>query len=289
MILLDELGEKLRTFEGLPLISAMMPAYNSEKHIVQAIESILAQTYKNWELIVVDDGSTDETPRIVSNYASNHKRIKYHRIDHGGRGVARIKCIELSAGKYIAVCDSDDISLPERFEKQVLFLENHLEIGVVSAQVKFFSDDLHLQNIYQYPECSDEIRSYFNRGKMGISHAASMFRRELIEFVGSYCEECLRAQDLEFFLRVNEVSLFVTLPEVLLLYRNNPSNMSFSFWIRLHKYSRYAVYRREMYKTKIEPKKFDHWCNCFLNKLKIYFIESVRYCKYVFKYKLSAR
>lgn len=277
----------METVNELPLVSVMMPAYNTGKYLAEAIESILAQTYGNWELIFVDDGSTDNTPDIVAGYAATDKRIKYYRIDHGGRGVARIKCIELSSGKYIAVCDSDDISLPNRFERQVHFLENNSTIGVVSSQVKYFSADLPLQNMYRYPEKTNIIRSYFNKGKMGVSHAAAMFRKSLIDQAGSYCAECLRAQDLEYFLRLNEITNFVTLPEVLLHYRNNPQNTNFKFWITLYQYTRYAKYRRDVFRNKNNPDNFNRWKTKITNIAIVYSIDSVRYIKYLLKYRCN--
>ncbi|TFH30764.1 MAG: glycosyltransferase family 2 protein, partial [Deltaproteobacteria bacterium] len=141
-----------------PIVSAMMPAHNVEKYIGEAIESVLAQTFGDWELIVVDDGSTDRTPEIIREYARKDFRIRAHFMEHGGRGSARNLCLEHSRGRYIAVCDSDDISLPRRYEKEVAFLDTNPEYGVVSAQSNHFSDTVQPRSVYRYPCDTGEIR-----------------------------------------------------------------------------------------------------------------------------------
>ena len=269
-----------------PLVSVMMPTYNGAAYLREAIDSILHQTYTRWELIIVDDGSTDETPVILQAYCRQHARIKAYRIAHGGRGKARNKCLEEASGKYIAVCDSDDISLPNRFKAQVDFLEAHPDIGVVSAQILHFDDQNVPARLYSYPEPPPQIKVRFDKGKMGIANGASMFRRELIDKVGVYSEECLRAQDLEFFLRVNEVSRFASLPDDLLLYRNSPSNTTYWFWVRLCKYGRYAVYCRGRFRKQLVPVRFADWERTFSCLWRVYLVDNLRYIKFCLKFKL---
>lgn len=269
-----------------PLVSVMMPTYNGAPYLRAAIDSVINQTYTNWELIIVDDGSTDDTPTILQEYSLRDKRVKPYRIERGGRGKARNKCLQESSGKYIAVCDSDDISLPNRFQVHVDFLESHPDIGVVSAQILYFEDQKAPVSSFRYPENQHEIKSKFDRGKMGVCHAVSMFRRELIDKVGPYSEECLRAQDLEFFLRVNEVSQFACLPDVLLLYRNNPANTTYRFWVRLSKYGQYALYCRNNFRRRREPARFADWEKTFDCLWRVYLVENLRYIKYFIKFKL---
>jgi len=227
-----------------------------EKYIGEAIESVLAQTFGDWELIVVDDGSTDRTPEIIREYARKDFRIRAHFMEHGGRGSARNLCLEHSRGRYIAVCDSDDISLPRRYEKEVAFLDTNPEYGVVSAQSNHFSDTVQPRSVYRYPCDTGEIRRRFNRGSMGISHAASMFRKDLVERIGPYRADCLRAQDLEFFLRANEVTKFFNFPEVLLHYRNDPKRTTYTLWATLGAYRRYGIYCRDCFRKHTEPASF---------------------------------
>jgi len=267
-----------------PTVSAMMPAYNVENYIGDAIESILNQTCDDWELIIVDDGSTDDTGRILEDYKKIDPRIHVVFMEHKGRGAARNKCLEHSSGKFIAVCDSDDISLPDRFSKEVNFLENHPEIGVVGSQVVNFHYDLPPIRLQGYPEDSELIKRTFDRGRMGVMHPSSMYRRELIEQVGPYCDECLRAQDLELFLRFNEVTKFQNLQDNLVLYRNNPRHASYKLWIRLSKYGRYAIYRRDQFRKNTPSESFSTWEKTFNCRWRVYTLDTLKYVRHSLRY-----
>lgn len=105
------------------LVSIIMPAYNCDDFIGTTLESIIAQTYKNWELIIIDDCSTDNTFQIVKVYSLKDTRIKYHKLDiNSGAAVARNKAIDLANGKYMAFLDSDDVWFPEKLSKQIEFM-----------------------------------------------------------------------------------------------------------------------------------------------------------------------
>ncbi len=240
-----------------PLVSAMMPTYNSGATLKKTIDSVVAQTYLNWELIIVDDGSSDNTRDIVKSYGD--KRIKYFYQKNQGRGAARNKCVKESAGEYIVVVDSDDISLPDRFKLQVEFLEKNKNVGVVSGQVLFFSEGVPPRELVTYPNSSPEILEYFRKGKMGISNAASMVRKTVFDKVGLYAEDCLRAQDLEFFIRASKYTEFHNLDKVILHYNNEPKNTSYKFWKYLHSYHDYAVYRATTINDGKVPLPYSSW------------------------------
>jgi len=101
------------------MISIVMPAYNAEKYIAQAIESILNQTFQDFEFIIVNDGSTDNTLKIIEQYAAQDRRIRLVQIDHVGTSAAKNAGVEVAKSDWIAMMDADDISLPQRLEKQV--------------------------------------------------------------------------------------------------------------------------------------------------------------------------
>jgi glycosyltransferase involved in cell wall biosynthesis len=268
-----------------PKISAIMPTYNVERYVGAAIESILHQTNQDWELIVIDDGSSDDTPRIIRGYAERDPRIHVILMGHKGRGETRNACLKVARGKYIAVCDSDDISLPERFERQADFLDNNQEIGVVSAHALYFHEDLEPCVKYSYPEDPDHIRSFFEQGRMGVSHAVAMFRRELLEAAGSYGTDFLTAEDLDLFLRFNEITRFQTLPATLLHYRNNPAHLGYGPWVQLCAFTRYAVYRRDSTRRGNNPLSFLEWKQSMKGLISIYLLGSLRYGKFYFKYR----
>ena len=108
------------------LVSVITPTYNSSRFIEETIESILAQTYANWELLVTDDCSDDGTWEILTEYAQKDNRVKTFRMtENSGAGVARNNSIKHASGRYIAFCDSDDLWLPEKLEKQISFMQQH--------------------------------------------------------------------------------------------------------------------------------------------------------------------
>ena len=122
--------------EHPPQISVVMPVYNSEKYLADSIESILNQTYTDFEFLIVDDGSNRATKDIVAQYANMDGRIKIHtNSENTGIHYSRNHGNRTARGKYIANMDADDISLPDRFDKQVEYLEQHPEIAVLGAQI----------------------------------------------------------------------------------------------------------------------------------------------------------
>ena len=257
-------GESLREGDDnavgwKPAVSAIMPTYNVAKHVSEAVDSVLRQTLQDWELIVVDDGSSDDTPKILAEYASMDQRIHLYPMRHCGRGKARNACLERSRGKYIAICDSDDIFHPERFALQAAFLESNPKYGVVSANYLFFSKDLPLSAQHAFPDDPERIRALFEKGKMGACHPVSMFRKELLDSVGPYCPDLLMSEDLDLFLRFNEITRFYKLPEILLHYRCNPAHLDYRTWVALCGYARYAVHRRNSMRTGREPLTLDEW------------------------------
>jgi glycosyltransferase involved in cell wall biosynthesis len=223
-------------------VSAVMPAWNAAPFLRQAIDSILAQVFEDWELIVVDDGSTDETGTIAARYRD--PRIRVYSMDRNqGRGRARNVAIQQARGKYIAICDSDDISLPERFSRQVSFLDAHPEIDVVSSQLLLFWREALPRPRLRFPESPLAIKRRFERGRMAIANSACMIRSECFAQYGLYCPELAAVEDLELFLRMYRTARFRTLPEALVLYREDPRGVSYGQWQQNARWHRYALYR----------------------------------------------
>ncbi len=119
------------------LISIITPSYNSEQFIAETIASVQAQTYNNWEMIIVDDASSDTTQQIIEKHAQQDSRIKYHFLtENSGAAVARNKATELAKGAFVAFLDADDLWMPQKLEKQLVFMNQH------SAAVCFSSYDM---------------------------------------------------------------------------------------------------------------------------------------------------
>lgn len=113
------------------LVSIIIPTYNCGKYIAETLDSVEKQTYKNWEIIIIDDCSSDETKNIVSEYSRNDSRISYHCLDkNSGPAVARNRGLEFASGRYIAFLDSDDLWYPEKLERQISWMQiNHYDIS----------------------------------------------------------------------------------------------------------------------------------------------------------------
>lgn len=236
-----------------PLVSVLMPAYNAEKYISDSIKSILVQTYKNFELIIANDASTDDTISIIENYAKKDKRIivvnnKKNLYIAGNRN----KLISLAKGKYIAWQDADDISMPERLDLQVQFLENNKDVGVVGAYIQSFNENKNL-----------DIRSYSPDDKMlrknifkfsPIAQPVAMIRKECFDKVGLFNLECPPAEDLDMWFRIGSFYKFANIQKVLLKYREQPNNATNSKMKKMIKET--LKIRKKNFKNKAYRKKF---------------------------------
>ena len=128
-------GIKMNSTSQLPIISIVMGVFNDEKYIDDVIKSLLAQTFKNFELIIVDDGSTDNSAAILSAHAKLDKRIQIITQVNSGLGAALNKGIEVACGKYIARIDADDFAYSDRLEKQFNYLEQHPDVVALGTKV----------------------------------------------------------------------------------------------------------------------------------------------------------
>lgn len=184
-----------------PLISVIMGVYNTENSMTGAVESILNQTYENWEFIICDDGSSDNTYNEISKLAKGDSRfiiIKNER--NMGLAYTLNHCIENCGGEYIARMDSDDLSYPDRFEKQLEFFENHSGISFVSSCVDIF-DGEKIISIRKLPEFPAKKQLVY--GSQFV-HPATMFKAAALRAAGGYrvSEETRRGQDYDLFMRM---------------------------------------------------------------------------------------
>jgi len=200
----------------IPLVSIIMPVYNGERYLEKAIESILVQTYTNFEFIIVDDGSVDNSKKIVEN-STDHRII--HLVNEENKGLAFCinRGIKISKGKYILRMDADDISLPTRIEEQVVFMENNLNIGISGTWMKFFGSSNYLE---KYPVCSEEclIQLLFD---VPLGHPSVIMRKSLIDEHNLYYNEELLTygEDYDLWCRFSKHTKISNIPKPLLLYR----------------------------------------------------------------------
>jgi glycosyltransferase involved in cell wall biosynthesis len=261
------------------VVSAIMATYNGAEFIAAAVDSILAQTFSDWELIIVDDGSTDDTADVLGRYRD--PRITIHSLPHNvGRAAARNVALDLARGRYIAPADSDDISLPERFAVEVAYLERHPDVDVVACQMKYFWGDAPPRDGFLFPEEPEEIRQRFASGRMAVAHGAALIRAECFRRHGGYAADCRRAEDLEFFLRIHRDCVFRSLPEVLYLYRHEPRAVPLGKWMETAAYSRYASYRASAVLAGTAPASYAAFSRSLWHRPSLYTVELARFLRY---------
>lgn len=210
------------------MISVIMPAYNAEEFIAQAIESILNQTYQTFELLIVDDGSTDGTVEIINYYAAKDSRIKFIQADHGGGPRARNIAAKVAQYPWIAMMDSDDIAYPDRLEKQLKAAQADPEVVVWGAFMTQINRDGKATYQINVGPTSKEAFRAIDRTKelIRLYNPAAMLNREVFEKVGGYDERLLAAQDSELWDRMAEYGPVVVLSEPLLYYRIHDKQIS---------------------------------------------------------------
>jgi glycosyltransferase involved in cell wall biosynthesis len=262
---------------GAPLVTAIMPTFNKAIYLQQAIDSVIRQTFTDWELIIVDDGSTDHTASILRRYSD--KRIVVHTLSSNcGRSRARNVALSHARGRYIAICDSDDLSAPTRFERQVEFLNSRPEVGVVSAFIQVISRTATAQ--IDFPVEHAAIARRFADGKMGVVHGASMIRAECFEQLGVYCDDLRSSEDFELFRRFCQCHRFATLPYVLLEYRNELGAVPLIVWAENTRAHRYALYRSNYRGDIAEALTLDQFSRGWKAKLRIYTLDLLRFAHF---------
>ncbi|TDW29785.1 glycosyltransferase family 2 protein [Cryobacterium psychrophilum] len=205
------------TVRILTSVSVVMAAYNSEYTIGDAIRSVQNQTFLDWELIIVDDASTDRTPDMVRPFLEDPKIQMLVQPMNMGAGAARNTGIGRSKADLIAILDADDLSLPHRLQMQFEEMIQHPQMAVLSGHLAEFGT-WGGPIVHHWPVASAEIQARIRRSKMPVAHGASMFRKAAFLAVGGYDENCRRAEDFALFRKLR-ASEFGCVDSVLLLYR----------------------------------------------------------------------
>ncbi|MEC2159784.1 glycosyltransferase [Virgibacillus halodenitrificans] len=210
----------------MPKISVIMGVYNGEKYLHDAVLSILNQTFKDFELIICDDGSSDKSLEIINDFRKQDKRVVLLRNQRNiGLASSLNKCIEVAKGKYIARMDCDDLSLEDRFEKQVVFLENNPDIDIVGGQVNLFDGD----GIYGVRKLEHSYNKINVFKRTFFIHPTVMMRREILISVGGYtvAPYTYRTEDYDLWCKLCEKGYKgYILNEILLNYREDKNAYS---------------------------------------------------------------
>lgn len=211
--------------QHIPKVSVLMPAHNAEKYISAAIKSILNQTFKDFELLIIDDGSTDATWSIVERCARTDQRIHVRKAKRNmGVAITRNNLLKMARGKYIVWQDADDISTLIRLEQQYLFMEAHPDVGMCGGAIEFFGEHGTIA-IQKYAGADDTLRRRIFRFSP-VSQGAAIVRAEAYKKVGLFDTNLCQSEDLDMSFRIGQYYKFANLPEVVLRYRRHNGSIS---------------------------------------------------------------
>jgi glycosyltransferase involved in cell wall biosynthesis len=227
---------------GDPTVSVVLPVYNGEAYLRTAIDSVMAQTLQDFELLIIDDGSTDSTPAIARSYG---ERVKYIRQANTGVAGAFNHGLRLAKGRYISWLSHDDVFLPGKLEKQVVALERAGAPAVSYTDVMMIDEAGQVISEMRLPEYSrrDAVRHVLSHGQIGMAAYSICYDRRCIDEVGVYSEYWRYTQDAEMLLRLARRFALIRIPELLMKVREH-----YDRGIRSKKWEQEVVtfYRRQL-------------------------------------------
>lgn len=196
-------------------ISILMPAYNCGRYIAQSIKSILNQTFKEFELIIIDDGSADNTEEIVMSFKD--PRIIYRKTINKGTSAALNLGLSLALNEWVARIDADDLNVPGRLETQIKFLNENPEYDIISSWSVYFKDPDRILFLLEEPVENVDIYEHLDRHNM-LNQSGVVYRKEIIKEAG-YNENYKNNEDFELFYRLRDKVKFYNIPEYLVYTR----------------------------------------------------------------------
>lgn len=210
-----------------PKVSVITPAYNTEKYVSEAIESILNQTLGNFEYIIIDDCSTDDTWKIIQEYAKKDARIIALK-NEKNLGIAgnRNRGLREAKGKYIVWQDADDISIPQRIEHQYNFMEKNPQVGILGGYLQFFNENGNLSIRKYRPDDASLRKTIFRYSP--VAQPSAIVRKKCFDEFGMYDLEMPPAEDLDMSFRIGSKYKFANLREVLVRYRESSGSATFT-------------------------------------------------------------
>src|SRR5438034_1967741 len=211
----------LRALLQTPRVSVLLPVWNGEAFLEQAMESILRQTFSSFELIVIDDGSTDRTAAIAEKVASGDSRVRVLRRPHEGLSAALNAGIAAVRGEYVARMDADDISAPDRLRKQVAYLDAHPACVAVGAWIDVVDEAGRQIGLKTFVTTHDEISAALLCGVSPMAHPTIVARCEALRAAGGYDARRYPSEDLDLWFRLGESGELANLGEALLQHRRH--------------------------------------------------------------------
>ncbi len=214
------------TVSDPPAVSVLIPVYNGGKFFRAAVESVLAQTFRDFECLILDDGSTDESGKIADELARRDPRVRVIHRENRGLVATLNELADAARGELLARMDADDLCLPTRFEQQVAFFEQHPE--AVCAGCGYWMIDEADRTIAHIRVPTDDatIQQNLLRGHSPISHPTAMIRASALRRLGGYRKAFYPAEDYDLWLRLGELGALANLGEPLIRYRVHSGSIS---------------------------------------------------------------
>ena len=209
-----------------PLVSVCLVVCDVERFLAESIQSILDQTFKDFELVIVDFGSTDQTIPIVNSFRALDSRVRFYQIPSCGLAEARNAACEFAAGRYVAIMDADDVAMPNRLELQVRYLEAHPEVGALGGATQWI--DRNGRVLLVHPHSVEDPRAMKARylPHSPFCQPTVLLRREIFFKAGAYRAAFAPAEDIDLWMRMAELSALANLSDVILKYRIHPYQVS---------------------------------------------------------------
>lgn len=208
-----------------PIVTVLLPVYNGRHYLREAIQSILDQTFPDFELIIINDGSSDDSGDIAQSFQD--KRIRFYAQQNKGLAATLNRGIALAKGKYIARQDADDFSLPSRLAEQVNYLETHPKVALVGTWSEIWHEEQRTTLCHRHPTRNAELQFalFFDNPFV---HSSVMIRRSILDLAGSYSTDLDRQppEDYELWSRIARVAEIANLPKVLHAYRETKGSIS---------------------------------------------------------------
>lgn len=208
-----------------PRVSWVMAVFNGERFLRAALDSVSAQTFRDFECIVVDDGSTDTTGEIVRAYCAGDPRIRCVRQQHLGLVKALNLGCHVASGQYIARLDADDVAKPHRLAAQVAFMDSNPNVALSGGHTECIDSTGSIKFVMKWPGYSEGLTD-LQLLDCHIAHTTVMFRRDLLLNSGGYRAEYLHAEDYDLFLRLNDRFQIDNVPVILSQYRLHEDQVS---------------------------------------------------------------
>ncbi len=209
-----------------PLVSVLMPVYNGELYVAQAIESILAQTFTHFELLITDDGSKDNSLAVLKRYASVDTRIRLTSRSNRGLTPTLNEMLWKAQGELIAIMEQDDISLPCRLDLEVSYFQTHPEVVCISGAQEIIDAAGRFLTCLKPPTGNHHIQALALAGHSSLAHPGAMFRKQPVLDLDGYDESLHLAHDLDLWLRLGEIGSLANIPEAVIQYRIHPRSES---------------------------------------------------------------